>query len=674
MDDSKHSHEVEADANADQRADAHDDEGGDLEMIPPSQPRGRRKGVGRGRGRGRGRSGRGKGKGEVKAEVEVIPIDLESPKAAAAEEMEPSRSKKSKHPRVQGEEECPAESESKPKVQKISKERAKSQKKKKTEDSKDEQTDSKVAATPPGDGADAVTPETPKSEQTAKTKKKDQAKVKPEAKTKPTAKSAAKSAAKAKAKAQSKKTEAKHGAEDQKDEQPATFAGRYCAQTEPARSKWLAIRDVKFWNYIVADASIKQAKTYDDFWKAANALEDFVFLVLFAYWFDFGELSQENLELDLLELFSGVSRVARLARRCGMKSRFVWVYCYEDGLQSDLLDVEIQLSYAEADIGCARPVTALPSVVAELPWSTWEETDLEDCLFYLMGSDRLKIPEEWVAHVLQSELEQVASSAATEKDSDGGELSPPPMTESYYEKYIQDACSIGPQPRRLEMTPAMIPDVERKGQAGELDGPETYEPSEGDASEEYEASIAPSTPQATIPYVNDTRAKKPTAGELHLSRAAIASRMRRETFIQEVEVIKQEMEETEVVIEGEYVDRATMLDLWGWRDLYEKKSLFWAEKTEEELCHHEPQGDLEGAGSPGIPRAFFYECSSATTCHASQSKGRVSRQLYPKIEKEAPTRRANRAKGKAKAKAKAKARVAKEEPSEDDRPGKRARR
>lgn len=47
----------------------------------------------------------------------------------------------------------------------------------------------------------------------------------------------------------------------------------------------------------------------------------------------------------------------------------------------------------------ARPVTALPSVVAELPWSTWEETDLEDCLLYLMGSDRLKIPAEWAAHV-----------------------------------------------------------------------------------------------------------------------------------------------------------------------------------------------------------------------------------------------------------------------------------
>lgn len=43
--------------------------------------------------------------------------------------------------------------------------------------------------------------------------------------------------------------------------------------------------------------------------------------MLFTYWFDFGELSQEDLQLDLLEVFSGVSRVARLARRCGLKSR-----------------------------------------------------------------------------------------------------------------------------------------------------------------------------------------------------------------------------------------------------------------------------------------------------------------------------------------------------------------
>ena len=49
--------------------------------------------------------------------------------------------------------------------------------------------------------------------------------------------------------------------------------------------------------------------------------EDFIYLVLFAYWFDFGELSQDDLQLDLLEVFSGVSRVARFARRCGLKSR-----------------------------------------------------------------------------------------------------------------------------------------------------------------------------------------------------------------------------------------------------------------------------------------------------------------------------------------------------------------
>ena len=71
----------------------------------------------------------------------------------------------------------------------------------------------------------------------------------------------------------------------------------------------------------------------------------------------------------------------------------------------------------------------------------------------------------------------------------------------------------GPLPARLETPPA----------PGTID----LDASESEASEEYEPSIAPSTPQATIPYVNDPKAKKPTPGELQLSRAAIASRMRR---------------------------------------------------------------------------------------------------------------------------------------------------
>ena len=51
----------------------------------------------------------------------------------------------------------------------------------------------------------------------------------------------------------------------------------------------------------------------------------------------------------------------------------------------------------------ARPVTALTCVVAELSWSSWDETDVEDCLTYLCGSDRLKIPPEWVEHVPTAE-------------------------------------------------------------------------------------------------------------------------------------------------------------------------------------------------------------------------------------------------------------------------------
>ena len=95
-----------------------------------------------------------------------------------------------------------------------------------------------MAATPLGDGADAVKPE--KHEQTTKTPKR-KAEAKSEAKAKAKTKQ---TAAKAKAKTQKSAEEKKDGAGDQPGEEPTTFAGRYCAQTEPARSKWLAIRDV----------------------------------------------------------------------------------------------------------------------------------------------------------------------------------------------------------------------------------------------------------------------------------------------------------------------------------------------------------------------------------------------------------------------------------------------
>ena len=43
--------------------------------------------------------------------------------------------------------------------------------------------------------------------------------------------------------------------------------------------------------------------------------------MLFVHWFDFGDLSQDNLDLQVLELFAGVARVARVARRMGLRAR-----------------------------------------------------------------------------------------------------------------------------------------------------------------------------------------------------------------------------------------------------------------------------------------------------------------------------------------------------------------
>ena len=42
---------------------------------------------------------------------------------------------------------------------------------------------------------------------------------------------------------------------------------------------------------------------------------------------------------------------------------------------------------------------------------------------------------------------------------------------------------------------------------------------------------------------------------IHLSQA---------TFITEVEILKQELMESEVVVEGEYVSRKVLLEEWGW--------------------------------------------------------------------------------------------------------------
>ena len=42
--------------------------------------------------------------------------------------------------------------------------------------------------------------------------------------------------------------------------------------------------------------------------------------------------------------------------------------------------------------------------------------------------------------------------------------------------------------------------------------------------------------------------------------------MSKDTFVAEVEIIRSELEETEVVIEGEFVSRDTMINDWEWTE------------------------------------------------------------------------------------------------------------
>lgn len=49
--------------------------------------------------------------------------------------------------------------------------------------------------------------------------------------------------------------------------------------------------------------------------------KDFIYLVLFVYWFDFGDLYQDSFGLQVIEMFAGVARVARTARRRGLRAR-----------------------------------------------------------------------------------------------------------------------------------------------------------------------------------------------------------------------------------------------------------------------------------------------------------------------------------------------------------------
>lgn len=39
---------------------------------------------------------------------------------------------------------------------------------------------------------------------------------------------------------------------------------------------------------------------------------------------------------------------------------------------------------------------SLPAVVAQIPWSSWEEAEILDVLIYLRGSEKLRLPQEWV--------------------------------------------------------------------------------------------------------------------------------------------------------------------------------------------------------------------------------------------------------------------------------------
>lgn len=208
------------------------------------------------------------------------------------------------------------------------------------------------------------------------------------------------------------------------------------------------------------------------------------------------------------------------------------------------------------------------------------------------------------------------------------------------------------RPRRLAMTP--VADAVPAGRdladdwfenGFEEDGEEEATQVDdclGDLGDE-EVDIPP-----TVPLITDTKARKPKAGELQLSKGAINARMRRiftplcngklkvsqqvmddwhsgghkskkrknleqifqlcgydpdhwltlshvvcvvsflvtvqfntaplpkcssfhaqETFIEEVEVLRQELEETEVVIDGEYVSRDHMLNDWQWSEQLE---------------------------------------------------------------------------------------------------------
>lgn len=53
----------------------------------------------------------------------------------------------------------------------------------------------------------------------------------------------------------------------------------------------------------------------------SSLAEDFIWLVIFVQFFDFGGAGETLENIQVLELFSGVARVAKTATRCGYSSR-----------------------------------------------------------------------------------------------------------------------------------------------------------------------------------------------------------------------------------------------------------------------------------------------------------------------------------------------------------------
>jgi len=167
--------------------------------------------------------------------------------------------------------------------------------------------------------------------------------------------------------------------------------------------------------------------------------------------------------------------------------------------------------------------------------------------------------------------------------------------------------------------------------------------SEEESESEQDTPIVSERTETSVPNINDPKARRPVAGELQISASAIRGRMYRimkptlngkfkvsqsilddwakpagtkerlrlsqifqmcgycpDTFVQECEVLRTELQESEVVIEGEYCSKKTLLEEWKWspqrvsavikfcrtnpekymrRDLYEQTTLYWAEKT-----------------------------------------------------------------------------------------------